>query len=84
MVVFQVVSWDARDIDKKYTINMYGRTAEGYSVALSCWFQPYFFVRTQDPTILRSYKHVAVQAKDLWGFQNSEKKIFYKIYFYTL
>ena len=83
MVVFQVVSWDARDIDEKYTISMYGRTAEGYSVALSCWFQPYFFVRTRDTAILRNYKYESVQAKDLWGFQNSEKKVFHRLSFDT-
>jgi hypothetical protein len=56
MVVFQVISWDARDIDDQYTITAYGRTAESHSVALSFTFQPYFFVRTGRTNLFAGYK----------------------------
>ena len=82
MVLFQVVSWDARDFEK-YTITLYGRTAEGDSVSVSTWFQPYFFVRARDTAALKQYKVAAVKSKDLWGFQNSEQKVFYKLSFDT-
>lgn len=81
MVLFQVVAWDARDIDEKYTITMYGRTAEGCSVALSCQFQPYYFLRTGNLAPLRAYKTSRVEAKDLWGFQNGQKQTFIKLTF---
>jgi len=84
MVLFQVISWDARDIDDKYTITSYGRTAEGYSVALSFTFQPYFFLRTSNLAPLRGYKTSQVEAKDLWGFQNGLKQTFVKLTFDSL
>jgi len=83
MVLFQVIAWDARDIDEKYTITMYGRTAEGDSVALSCIFQPYFFVRTNNLATLKQFKTSHVEAKDIWGFQNGKKQSFVKLTFDT-
>jgi DNA polymerase delta subunit 1 len=80
MVLFQAVSWDASDIEDRYTITSYGRTAEGYSVALSFTFKPYFFI----DKVSKAHNTEAYQAKDLWGFQNSEKRIFYKISFDTM
>lgn len=80
MVVFQAVAWDASDIEDQYTITSYGRTAEGYSVALSFTFKPYFFIDKES----KIHNTEAYQAKDLWGFQNSEKRIFYKISFDTM
>jgi len=76
-----VIAWDARDIDEEYTVTMYGRTAEGDSVALSCKFQPYYFLRTNNTAPLRAYKTDVVEAKDLWGFQNGQKHTFVKLTF---
>jgi DNA polymerase delta subunit 1 len=88
MVVFQVVAWDARDVEDEYTITAYGRTQEGGSVALSFAFQPYLFVRSSDMGSFATYKTVKtrefVEAKDLWGFQNSTKVKFVKLGFTTL
>ena len=82
MVVFQVIAWDAGDIEDKYTVTAYGRSSEGDSVSLSCVFQPYFFVRSSDTKAFEKFGHVSlVEAKDLWGFQNSEKSRFVKITF---
>jgi DNA polymerase delta subunit 1 len=82
MVVFQVIAWDAGDIEDKYTVTAYGRSSEGDSVSLSCVFQPYFFVRSSDTKAFEKFGHVSlVEAKDLWGFQNAEKSRFVKITF---
>ena len=67
MVVFQAVAWDGRDEESKYTITVYGRTDKGDSVALSCLFQPYFFVRASDPRQFGKYRPSLVKGKDLWG-----------------
>jgi len=83
---FQVVNWDARDIEGEYTITAYGRTQEGDSVSISFPFPPYLFVRSNDP---RKYDKKPVSSvslhkfKCLWGFQNSEKREFVKINFKT-
>jgi DNA polymerase delta subunit 1 len=84
MVQFQVISWDARDIQNKYTITMYGRTSEGSSVALSCQFQPYYFLRTGNVANLKGYKTRYLEAKDLWGFQNGKKQAFVQLIFDSL
>jgi DNA polymerase delta subunit 1 len=81
MVVFQAIAWNGRDEDSKYTVTVYGRTEKGDSVSLSCLFQPYFFVRASDPKQFAKYRAIAVKAKDLWGFQNSEKFPFIKLTF---
>jgi DNA polymerase delta subunit 1 len=82
MVVFQVIAWDAGDVEDKYTVTAYGRSSEGDSVSLSCVFQPYFFVRSSDTKAFQKFGHVSiVEAKDLWGFQNAEKSRFIKITF---
>jgi len=82
MVLFQVIAWDAGDVEDKYTVTAYGRSSEGDSVSLSCLFQPYFFVRSADTKAFQKFGHVSiVEAKDLWGFQNAEKSRFVKITF---
>lgn len=88
MVLFQAVAWDARDVEGEYTITSYGRTSEGDSVALAFTFKPYFFVRSADVGAFAAYRTVKsrelVEAKDLWGFQNSTKTKFVKLTFDTL
>jgi DNA polymerase delta subunit 1 len=82
MVLFQVIAWDAGDVEDRYTVTAYGRTSEGDSVSLSCIFQPYFFVRASDSFPFKKFGQVSlVEAKDLWGFQNSKKSSFVKITF---
>ena len=48
MVVFQALTWDARDSENdedEYTISIFGRTKEGESVSVTTVFNPYFFVK---------------------------------------
>ena len=46
MVVFQALSWDAKDTDEgEYMISIFGRTENGKSVCVSTIFKPYFFVK---------------------------------------
>lgn len=80
MVVFQAIAWDGRDVEDNYTITIYGRDADGGSVALSTEFRPYFFVRTSDPRSV-GIPGELVEAKDLWGFQNEQKVRFLKLSF---
>lgn len=87
MVVFQAVSWDAKDIEGKYTITAFGRTKTGDAISLSFGFQPYFFVRTDDPSELNRKPVASLSVhefKDLWGFQNSQKRRFVKLNFNSM
>lgn len=96
MVVFQVLSWDARDVDDEYLISMFGRTEDGRSVCLTTSFKPYFFVKLGKninpqllfdkikdaaPGCVENYQ--LLKKKDLWGFQNNEKSNFMKLNFNT-
>jgi DNA polymerase delta subunit 1 len=96
MVVFQALSWDARDVDDEYLISIFGRTETGQSVCLTTAFKPYFFVKlgkNVNPQVLfDKIKAVApgclesfqlLKKKDLWGFQNNEKSNFMKLNFTT-
>lgn len=67
---FQVVSWHSRDIDGKFIIHIFGRTADGKSVHVATHFKPYFFVKG------RIHNKPIVKRKDLWGFQNLQEHIF--------
>ena len=93
MVIFQALNWESRDIDDKHLISIFGRTKEGKSVCLTTEFKPYFFIKiTKFTNIQDIYKKLEsfvesfgeVQSKDLWGFQNNEKKRFLKLNFTTL
>jgi DNA polymerase delta subunit 1 len=88
-VTFQAVAWNHRETDETFTIDIFGRTADGKSVHVETPFQPYFFVKTslskspphfeslvETPTIIRR--------KDLWGFQNQKEHTFAKLTFANL
>jgi DNA polymerase delta subunit 1 len=45
MVVFEALTWEARDTDGEYIVSIFGRTAGGDSIAVSTAFKPYFFVK---------------------------------------
>ncbi|QIG59861.1 hypothetical protein [Dishui Lake phycodnavirus 4] len=100
MVVFQVLTWEARDEDDSHIISIFGKTAEGKSVCVTTSFSPYFFIKLQpgetgvgaDVLFKKIQKvcpgcitHYATgQSKDVWGFQNNKKSSFMKLYFTSL
>ena len=85
MVLFQAVAWDGKDSSGSYTIRIFGRTEDGKSVCLSTEFHPYYFIKTsRTPIAEKALSIVPVRAKDLWGFTNNEKQIFFKLEFKTL
>ena len=85
MVLFQAVAWDGKDTSGSYTIRIFGRTEDGKSVCLSTEFHPYYFIKTPRPPVAeKALSIVPVRAKDLWGFTNNEKQIFFKLEFQTL
>jgi DNA polymerase delta subunit 1 len=45
MVVFEALTWEARDSDGEYVVSIFGRSANGDSVSVSTAFKPYFFVK---------------------------------------
>lgn len=47
MVVFQALTWEARDDveDGDHKISIFGKTADGKSVCVTTTFEPYFFVK---------------------------------------
>lgn len=75
---FQVIAWDARDSDERYTVHMFGRTKEGKSVHVATHFRPYFFVKGYVPGKPK------VRRKDLWGFQDLQEHTFSLFEFDTL
>lgn len=79
--LFQVIAWDARDDEssKKFTVHMFGRTADGKSVHVGAHFKPYFFVKGR-----RVPGKPVVKCKDLWGFQNLQEHPFTLLEFDSL
>jgi len=82
MVVFQAVAWDARDNEGIFEITVFGRSAEGSSVAVSFPFEPYFFIKGTHK--IPDARCETVRAKTLWGFTNSELQVFTKVTTKTL
>ena len=96
MVVFEALTWDARDNEDctEYNISIFGRTKDGSSVCVTTAFKPYFFVKVPKNSNIQflydKIKKVSgvisyelARAKDLWGFQNNEESIFMKLNFNT-
>jgi DNA polymerase delta subunit 1 len=96
MVLFQALSWEARDSDGEYLISIFGRTADGKSVCVTTPFKPYFFVkvppRTNDGFLFSKIQDACggaaenyelVKSKDLWGFQDNTEFPFMKLNFAT-
>ena len=96
MTTFQAVAWEGSDHeDGKFVIRIYGRQADGKSVALGTTFRPYFYVKLR---VQHSFADFAalirkrfqsteireVRAKDLWGFQNNLLSRFARIEFDTM
>jgi DNA polymerase delta subunit 1 len=97
MVVFEALTWEARDTDGEYIVSIFGRNAIGESISVSTAFKPYFFVKlaknANDQTLFEKIKKASgenaptsyelLKSKDLWGFQNNEMKPFMKLNFNT-
>ena len=47
MVVFQALTWEARDSEEgnEHVISIFGKTEDGKSVCVTTGFDPYFFVK---------------------------------------
>ena len=100
MVVFQALTWEARDTDDEHLISILGKTEDGKSVCVTTVFEPYFFVKLPRGTTQQEVRllyndleklrpdHVTsyslTQQKDVWGFQNNEKFAYMRLNFKTL
>src|SRR6056300_1182830 len=100
MVVFQALTWEARDEDDEHLISILGKTEDGKSVCVTTVFEPYFFVKlprgTTDQDVRILYNdlnklrpdHVTsysiTRKKDVWGFQNNEMFAFMRLNFKNL
>ena len=100
MVVFQALTWEARDVDDEHLISILGKTENGKSVCLTTVFEPYFFVKlprgTTEQEVRLLYNdlnklrpdHVTsyslTKKKDVWGFQNNEMFAYMRLNFKTL
>ena len=100
MVVFQALTWEARDTDDEHLISIFGKTEDGKSVCLTTTFDPYFFVKlprgtsTQDVKVLFNElnklrencvtSYSITKKKDVWGFQNNEEFYYMHLNFKTL
>ena len=100
MVVFQALTWEARDGEDEHLISIFGKTEGGKSVCVTTAFTPYFFIKL--PTGIDSQKvqriynilsdkckdslvaYSLMKSKDVWGFQNNEEFAFMKINFKDL
>ena len=59
MVVFQALTWEARDLDElEHCISIIGRTDEGKSICLTTAFHPYFFIKLPKNTSNDTCKHL--------------------------
>ena len=100
MVVFQALTWEARDSDDEHLISIFGKTEDGKSVCVTTEFKPYFFVKLPRGTEmgdveilydrLNSMKkdcltsYSLTKQKDVWGFQNNEEFFFMHLTFKNL
>ncbi len=98
MVIFQALTWEARDTDdSEHLISIFGRSEDGKSVCVTTVFRPYMFVKLpkfkSDNVVFQKIREAVkgniinyemVKSKDLWGFQNNETFTFMKLNFKTL
>ena len=100
MVVFQALTWEARDGEDEHLISIFGKTEDGKSVCLTTAFTPYFFIKLpsgiDSQKVQRIYNILSdkckdslvayslMKSKDVWGFQNNEEFAFMKINFKDL
>ena len=45
MVVFQALTWEARDSEEEHLVSIFGKTEDGKSVCVTTSFTPYFFIK---------------------------------------
>ncbi|QIG59463.1 polymerase [Dishui Lake phycodnavirus 2] len=95
MVVFQALTWEARDSDDDgHLISIFGKTEDGRSVCVTTEFTPYFYIKLPDAqtATIKEIYHVInkrcpeclvgyglKKAKDVWGFQNNEEFPFMRL-----
>jgi DNA polymerase delta subunit 1 len=100
MVVFQALTWEARDGEDEHLISIFGKTEDGKSVCVTTAFTPYFFIKLppgiDSQKVQRIYDILSekcrdslvayslMKSKDVWGFQNNEEFAFMKINFKDL
>jgi DNA polymerase elongation subunit (family B) len=100
MVVFQALTWEARDSDEDgHLISIFGKTEDGRSVCVTTEFTPYFYIKLPDAktTTVKEIYHAInkrcpecligyglKKAKDVWGFQNNEEFPFMRLDFANL
>ena len=100
MVVFQALTWEARDTDEEHLISIFGKAEGGKSVCLTTSFTPYFFIKLprniDTQKMQRIYNildegcrdsliaYSVMKSKDVWGFQNNEEFTFMKLNFKNL
>ena len=100
MVVFQALTWEARDVEGEHHISVFGKTEEGKSVCVTTTFDPYFFVKlprdTKPADVTRLFNDINLlkkdhvtsysltKQKDVWGFQNNEEFHYMHLNFKTL
>ena len=100
MVVFQALTWEARDGEDEHLISIFGKTEDGKSVCVTTAFTPYFFIKlpsgVDSQKVQRIYDILSNQckdslvayslmkSKDVWGFQNNEEFAYMKINFKDL
>ena len=100
MVVFQALTWEARDSEEEHLVSIFGKTEDGKSVCVTTSFTPYFFIKldlkTSKQKIQEIYNTIdkkcpecvlcysMMKSKDVWGFQNNEEFMFMKVDFVNL
>lgn len=96
MVKFQALTWDSFDTDEEHIIRIFGKTMGGESVCVTTAFQPYFFVKIPEGTMVSAIQTaiertcpdvVGVKVdrfKDIWGFQNGKDHLFAQVFCKTL
>lgn len=99
-MIFQALTWEARDVEEEHLISILGKTQDGKSVCVTTSFQPYFFVKlppgTSKGAVELLYERLdslrkncltgysLTSQKDVWGFQNNEESFFMHLTFKNL
>ena len=100
MVIFQALTWEARDVDDEHLISIMGKTENGKSICVTTPFDPYFYIKlprgttNQDVRVLYNdlnklrpdhvISYSLTQKRDVWGFQNNEMFSYMRLNFKTL
>ena len=93
MVVFQALTWEARDEGEDHLISIFGRTEDGKSVCVTTSFEPYFYIKLPDVKYAKEIyskikdkcsEYIVVESKDIWGFQDNQKFLFMQVKFSNL